>query len=249
MEDTKANVNQNDQSALGESRVSKTQKSFVPSVRNAKSEKQQESSRVSEKSAAKKSINEAEKLANNIIDRRTENEKKKIEKEELKKRCEQELNELKSRNREMKEYIKSGIASKKDQIMRTKKKIAKTIKEANEQRKNISVLKTIKSASTTPRPINFNGKSGFSKLSQSRVEEEKEKVSDAIKEIKKLEDLEMALINKLKDAYEIQKLSENKVAFLINHPVITTKEDLTQYAVNSLSSSGNFAGDNQFYLI
>ena len=175
---------------------------------------------------AKNKAIKAEQLADSIIDRRVEHKKKELEKEQIKKRREQELNDLKDRNREMKEYIRSEIAHKKEQVIKNKKNIAKMVKEANEQRKNETPKKSIKTASTSPRLVGSNGKSEFSKLSQSRIEEEKEKVNDAVKEIKKLEELELALINKLKDAYEIQKSSENKVAFLINHPVIVTKEDL-----------------------
>ena len=58
------------------------------------------------------------------------------------------------------------------------------------------------------------------------MEEEKDKTNEAIREMKILEELESVLIDRLKKAYDKQKAEENKVAFLINHPVISSKNQL-----------------------
>ena len=112
------------------------------------------------------------------------------------------------------------------------------IKDFQQQRKlQLSNEKSIRSSSTSPKLSVINNKTDNSKHSVSRVEEEKERTNEALKEINKLQELEAKLIGKLKQAYENQKNAESKVTYLINHPVIASKEEFEVISSQRLSES------------
>lgn len=190
-----------------------------------------------EKKAHLKALN-ASALTDTIIERRLERKKEQVLRYKIKQLKEQELEDLKERNREMKDDIRTRLIMKKEAILENKKISVKMMKEFQNQRK-IQISQEIKgkSASTSPRPSAMLSKIEHTKNSLSRVDEEKGKTSEALKEMNQLQELESILIQKLKQAYEVQKSAEEKVTFLIKHPVIVSKEELEKSAGQSLSVS------------
>jgi hypothetical protein len=180
-----------------------------------------------EEKRAKLKAQNALELATNIIDRRVQKKQNEEFKENLKKIKEQEISELRERNKEMKEVLKFSIQNKKEEIIEKNKLKAKFVKDLQLQRKiQLAAEQNVRTASLSPRPSVLTGKSQDSKLQSSRIDEEKEKTSEALKEISKLEELEKLLIEKLRTAYESQKKAEEKVAVLINNSTVCDTKDL-----------------------
>ena len=190
-----------------------------------------------EQKAKLKALN-ANTLTEAIIERRVEKQKEKALRNKLQQLKEQELEELRERNREMKDDIRSRLAMKKEIVLENKKISVKIMKEFKEQIKRNKAIDegSVKCTSASPRPVASSSRIENSKISVPRVDEEKEKTNDALKEMNQLQVLESMLINKLKQAYENQKTAEEKVAYLINHPVISTKDELEKVALRSQSS-------------
>ena len=190
-----------------------------------------------EEKRAKVKAQNAFELASNIIDRRVQKKQREEFKENLKKIKEQEINELRERNKEMKEELKYSIESKRIEIKEKNKLKAKNVKDLQLQRKaQIAAEISVRTESLSPRPSVNTGKSHESKMNSSRVEEEKEKTNDALKEIIKLEELEKALIEKLRSAYEIQKTAEEKVAVLINNSNVIDKHELEEVFTKTVNN-------------
>ena len=180
-----------------------------------------------EKQARAKALN-ASALTDTILERRIQRNQKKQQNKELKDLKEKEILELKERNKEIKENLKARISLKKEFLLETKKTAAKTIKELLFQKKaeTSKIIEKVVSHSPKRSLISSSILEEENKFVESRVEEEKDKTNEAIREMKKLEELESVLIDRLKKAYDKQKAEENKVAFLINHPVISSKNQL-----------------------
>ena len=175
-------------------------------------------------------------LTDMIIKRRFEKKQKKILREKIKKEKEQEIEELKERNREMNEEIKTKLTIKKKKILENKKTSAKMVKDVNKQQ-NLQMpdKKSLRNSSAPPKLSVINHKFNDSKYSTSKVEEEKEKTNEAFKEMNKLHEVEIKLIEKLNEVFEYRKNAENKVAYLINHPIIASKKELENISLNNLS--------------
>lgn len=183
-----------------------------------------------EKKAKSRALN-ASTLTETIIERRIERKNKEIFREQMKKMKEKELNDLKERNKEMKLDIITKLAIKKEILLENKKISAKIIKDSLKQSKfDKSTEKDFKSTSSSPHHTNSKSRAQDSKLSMSKIEEDKQTELDSeqysLKELKKLEELEAILISKLKKAYLTQKTAENKVAVLISNPIIASKSEL-----------------------
>ena len=183
-----------------------------------------------EQKARIKSI-KAETLAYNIIDRRQEKSHQVEYNNTVKKLQAQQLQNLKERNQEIRESLKSNIAAKKVMIIEENKNKAKDVKETQANAKKMKMEK-VKSASVSPRQS--PGQSRFEKQlnNTSKIEEEKVITAKAQNEIHLLEDLEKCLIDRLKAAYTDQKIAEEKVVLLINHPVICSKQELNQLVIS-----------------
>lgn len=172
----------------------------------------------------------AETLALNILDRRQEKHQQQEFNNAIRKLKQQQMQDLKERNKEIREGLKSNIAAKKEKLIEANKIKAKDVKETQANAKKLKA-ETVKSASVSPR--HSPGQSRIDKQlgNTSKIEEEKEITVKAQKEINLLEDLEKCLIDRLKAAYDEQKMAEDRVVLLINHPVICSKEELNSLVV------------------
>ena len=190
-----------------------------------------------EQKAKLKALN-ASTLTETIIQRRTEKQKEKTLRNKLQQLKDRELEELKERNRQMKDDIKLRLAMKKESVLENKKISVKIMKEFKEQRKRNKLINegSEKCFSASPRHLTSSIRVENSKSSVPRVDEEKGKTNDALKEMNPLQALESMLISKLKQAYEDQKTAEEKVAYLINHPVVSSKDELDKVTLRSQSS-------------